>query len=403
MTGGFDMRVEARENLGLYLHIPFCVQKCAYCDFLSMPSDEVTKKQYVRALIAEIYSYKEMAKEYLVKTIFIGGGTPSCLEEADIYDIMAAVKKTFVIEGMLESEFEKQPEISIEVNPGTLTYEKLVTYKKAGINRLSMGLQSADNEELKLLGRIHSYEEFEANYRMARQVGYTNINIDLMSALPGQTVASWKKTLDKIIGLQPEHISAYSLIVEEGTPFYERYGSEGARFMHLLPSEEEDRAIYQLTKEILFDAGYRRYEISNYAKPGYESKHNSSYWTGAYYLGLGLGASSLLHNERFHNEEELEEYLRLSKNHKDIRRDLETLDQKQRIEEFMFLGLRRMEGIHESVFEDKFQVSLNSIYENVLNQLEKDKLIVQDQDTIALTDKGVDLSNYVLAQFLLDE
>ena len=380
------------KELGLYIHIPFCVRKCDYCDFLSAPADEETKYNYVKALIAEIKSYKQISAEYLVKTVFIGGGTPSSLKGEYIADIMNAVREVFLIPGFEEG----LPEITMEVNPGTLTPDKLKHYNLAGINRLSFGLQSVDNRELKLLGRIHTYETFLENYRLAREIGFHNINIDLMSALPGQTLTDWLNTLNEVIQLNPEHISAYSLILEEGTPFFSRYHEEDQ-------DEELDRTIYARTKEVLERAGYFRYEISNYAKPGFESRHNTSYWVRTDYLGMGLGAASLLNNTRYQNTESLAEYLGLSKDYHDIRGSKDVLSVSGQMEEFMFLGLRMSKGINKIDFQNLFGTSIETVYGGVLNKSLAEGLIDCKGDTIYLTDKGIDLSNRVLSGFLLDE
>jgi oxygen-independent coproporphyrinogen-3 oxidase len=275
-------------ELGIYIHIPFCVKKCAYCDFLSAPATEEMKQEYINALLTEIKSYSGNTKEYIVPNIFFGGGTPSCISADAVLSIMEAIREVFAVD-------IERLEATIEVNPGTVTRDKLEQYKNAGINRLSFGLQSTNDEELKLLGRIHTFEQFLENYHLARELGFHNINIDLMSALPGQTLSSWENTLETVLKLKPEHISAYSLIIEEGTQFYDLYrpGTKGAAE---LPDEDTDRLMYQRTKEILELNGYRRYEISNYAKPGFECRHNSSYWIGTDYLGVGLGASSLLYS-----------------------------------------------------------------------------------------------------------
>lgn len=380
-----------KKDLGLYIHIPFCVRKCDYCDFLSAPSDEDTKIKYVKALIAEIKSYKQISTEYLVKTIFIGGGTPSSLEGQFIADILEAVREVFILSG----ENESVPEITIEINPGTISREKLLTYKEAGINRLSIGLQSADNKELQLLGRIHSFETFYDNYILARELGFENINIDLMSALPGQTLENWLKTLEKIVALKPEHISAYSLIIEEGTPFYDRYSEEEF-------DEELDRKIYESTNKYLESTGYYRYEISNYAKKNFESKHNSAYWTGKEYLGLGLGAASLLNHMRFHNEDNLSSYLEYSAKYEDLRKDIIVLTRKQQMEEFMFLGLRMCAGVNKSEFTRRFGQGIQDVYGDIIKRSESEGLIKVNNENIYLTDKGIDLSNMVMARFLLD-
>lgn len=380
--------IDSYKDLGLYIHIPFCVKKCDYCDFLSGPASEETKRLYVKALIKEILSNRDLASEYLVKTIFIGGGTPSSVDGRFIGDILEAVREVFPV--------SEKAEISIEANPGTLNEDKLKEYKKAGINRISFGLQSVDDRELKLLGRIHSYKEFEDNYLLARELGFQNINVDLISALPGQTMEQWLCTLEKVILLKPEHISAYSLILEEGTPFFERYSEEDQ-------DEDLDRRIYGKTREVLEKAGYYRYEISNYARPGYACRHNSSYWTRTNYLGLGLGVSSLFHNIRFHNEENMQLYIENSHNRKQIRKDIEYLDKNKQMEEFMFLGLRMTEGIHKNKFKDLFGEDIENIYGDVLKQSFEEGLLMEEHNHIFLTEKGLDLSNVVMARFLLDE
>ncbi|MDF2950684.1 MAG: hypothetical protein K0S18_267 [Anaerocolumna sp.] len=410
-----------KRDLGLYIHIPFCIKKCDYCDFLSTSADDKTKNDYVKAMINEIKSYKDLASEYLVKTIFIGGGTPSSIDSKYVLEILEAVKDVFSIYGIHDKQEDKKglfhklfrkekkqdeneqkenswevAEITIEVNPGTITKEKLEVYKAAGINRLSIGLQSADNEELKLLGRIHSFEEFEDNYHLARTLGFHNINIDLMSALPGQNINQWMYTLNKVVELNPEHISAYSLIIEEGTPFYERYQKEDQ-------DDDLDREIYGITKKILEMKGYHRYEISNYAKPGYECKHNSSYWIRTEYLGIGLGASSLLHNARFHNVTDMNEYMELSSDYHKIRRDMDRLVTSQQMEEFMFLGLRMDQGVSKEKFKESFHKPIEIIYGEVINQSVREGLLKNENGQISLTEKGVDVSNLVMSRFLIDE
>ncbi|MGN6711699.1 radical SAM family heme chaperone HemW [Anaerocolumna jejuensis] len=376
-----------KKNLGLYLHIPFCERKCLYCDFLSAAADEETKDRYVSALINEIASYKEWAQDYLVKTIFLGGGTPTSLRGENILRIMEAAGNTFFL--------DSDTEITIEANPGTVDREKLLAFKQAGINRISMGLQSADNRELKLLGRIHTYETFEENYLLARELKFDNINVDLMSSLPGQSLKDWMSTLKKVAALEPEHISAYSLILEEGTYFYRKYSS--------LPLDEElDRQMYWETEHYLKDRGYRHYEISNYARDGRECRHNNSYWIRENYLGLGLGASSLIENTRFRKEDNLEEYIRNAGDHALTDKEQEVLTVKQQMEEFMFLGLRLTRGISKAAFQKSFHVTLENIYKEELDRSIKEGLLQENGDRLCLTDKGIDLSNTVMARFLLD-
>lgn len=406
--------VENRNPIGIYIHIPFCEAKCAYCDFLSGPSSNENKKRYVDALVEQIKEYSYLNEEYYIRTIFIGGGTPSSIDPMDIRRILETVYEVFGIENTNNSNENNQQtlqstnsiEITIETNPGTLTKEKLLIYKESGINRISMGLQSVNDRELKLLGRIHTFGQFEHNYHLARECGFTNINIDLMSALPGQTVDTWERTLKTVIELNPEHISAYSLIIEEGTPFYERYadGSE-------LPSEDEDRQMYYLTKKLLKEAGYERYEISNYAKPGFESKHNSSYWERIDYIGFGLGASSCINNTRFHNEDDLALYIEEGKriqNENSVsfeerfeRKDLQQLTLQEQMEESMFLGLRMMKGVDMNQFEQQFEVQFDTIYGKIVKDMVSDGLLAIKDHHLRLTERGIDLSNYVMSEFLL--
>ncbi len=378
----------------LYIHIPFCVKKCAYCDFLSGPAKDEEIIEYVNALCMEIESYQEMSKEYLVDSIFFGGGTPSILEETQITQIITSIRNVF--------EIKQEAEITIECNPGTVTKQKLSTYKSLGINRLSFGLQSTDNEELKKLGRIHTYEEFLNNFHLARELGFNNINVDIMSALPGQTLESYCKTLNEIIQINPEHISAYSLILEEDTPFYKMYGEDG-KYKDLIPSEEVDRLMYHETKRLLKAAGYERYEISNYAKEGYACRHNVGYWKRREYLGIGLGASSLINGERYHIDNELTNYLEGCRNPLGLRKDIQRLTKKEEIEEFMFLGLRLVEGIKKSEFNNIFHEKIEDIYQNEISKLSDENLIEVDKEKIYLTELGFDLSNQVFTEFLLDE
>ena len=383
-----------RRELELYIHIPFCVKKCAYCDFLSGPASNQQIEEYVQALIEEIRYYKEFVKKYEVSTVFWGGGTPSLLKGEQMKALMETLRQTFFI--------RQNAEITMEANPGTVTVEKLLACQKAGINRISFGLQSVNNEELKMLGRIHTYEEFLESYEAARKAGFQNINVDLISAIPKQTVSSWEQTLQTIISLQPEHISAYSLIVEEGTTFAKLYG-EGCKLEHLLPTEEDERRMYERTEELLREAGYHRYEISNYAKEGYECQHNLGYWERKEYLGLGLGASSLIEETRFHNTDEMEEYLRDASNPILLRREQEKLDRQEQMEEFVFLGLRKIRGIQEEKFAEMFGEDIWDCYGKNLERVIKEGLLEREEGVLRLTRKGIDVSNYVFYEILSDD
>lgn len=380
------MKNNRRIPLELYVHIPFCVRKCQYCDFLSGPSDEETKDRYIEALLKEIRA-AEHTEDYEIVSVFIGGGTPSALKAEAIASIMRTLQEQFF--------FCEDAEVTIEANPGTVDLEKLTIYRNVGINRLSLGLQSTDAEELKLLGRIHSYEEFLKSYEWAREAGFSNINIDLMFAIPGQTGEAWRQHLYQVAELNPEHISAYSLIIEEGTPFAEQNLD--------LPDEDTEYQMYEDTAEILERYGYRQYEISNYAKQGYMCRHNAGYWQRREYLGFGLGASSLYGGMRFSNTHQMQEYLKESRNPDQIRKDVTVLSRNEQIEEFMFLGLRMTEGISEKKFEENFDVRLMDVYGDILQKYEETGFVEHIETKWRLTRKGIHVSNHILADFLLDE
>ena len=391
-------------ELEIYIHIPFCVRKCAYCDFLSGPADQKTQEQYTDALIREIQAFPD-AEQYVVCSVFIGGGTPSVLSKEAIGRILETVRRKFHFVSETNGDFGSV-EITIECNPGTAGEEKLSYYRKIGINRLSLGLQSADNRELVLLGRIHTWEAFLETYHAARHVGFTNINIDLMSGLPGQSVVSWERTLDQVLALEPEHISAYSLIIEEGTPFYTRYRKDEklrdqGEEPELLPSEEAERQMYARTEEKLLEHGMYRYEISNYAKPGFACRHNDGYWTGVWYAGFGLGASSLLNHTRYRNTEHMEEYLTAAPEQLTGYREAEPLTQNDEMEEFMFLGLRRMAGVSESEFKKRFRRTIREVYGEIPDSLIRHGLLARKGDRYFLTPEGMNLSNYVMSEFIL--
>lgn len=388
-----------KKELELYVHIPFCVRKCAYCDFLSAPADTQERTLYIDALTEEIRARKNDFNAYRVSTIFLGGGTPSILEGDDSARIFRALQENF--------DISDDAEITMEVNPGTVTEEKAASWRKSGVNRLSIGLQSADDRELKMLGRIHTYREFLDTWKIVREAGFENVNVDLISAIPGQNLRSWSETLRKAADLGPEHISAYSLIVEEGTPFYERYGDGSGededKGNHLppLPDEDTEREIYKATEKILAEYGYHRYEISNYAKTGYECRHNLGYWERKEYLGLGLGASSLLSECRFHNTADMGKYLRLYENAgTDICEDIEHLSVEDQMEEFMFLGLRKTVGISVDDFRKAFGKEIREVYGEQMRKLEEQRLIEYSGNRVRLTERGTDISNYVFSEFM---
>lgn len=425
-------------DLSIYVHIPFCKVKCSYCDFLSHAGCQYPEqRQYVNALCREIEAYKFISEEYRVQTIFFGGGTPSYIDADFICRILETIQNVF--------DVAKDAEVTIEGNPDSLKPDKLKKYKKAGINRLSIGLQSTNDDMLFRIGRIHNYDQFIEAYTGARQAGFDNINVDLMSGLPGENMDSYLGTLEKVVRLQPEHISAYSLSVEEGTPL-----SNNEELLAAIPKEEEDRKMYAQTKHFLKQGGYRRYEISNYAKEGFECRHNKVYWTGGEYLGVGLGAASYMtarlddaHCEklRFHGVENIDEYIErfmkcdgmreneyteffhffededgksgnitryksLEQNAllefiRDYYQDLYFCKRKDEMEEFMFLGLRLMQGVSKEDFRSRFGVTMESVYGNIIGRYVEKELLVEEDGCLYLSDRGIDVSNVVMAEFML--
>ena len=368
----------------LYIHSPFCVRKCADCDFLSAPGSEEAKASYTEALLREIEAVKTEKRE--VSSIFVGGGTPSALSPSLMGDIFEKIHKSFSV--------APDAEITIEANPGTLSKEKLFLYRNVGINRLSLGLQSPEAAELKSLGRIHTYEEFLESFSLAREAGFQNINVDLMCALPDQTYEGWVRNLRKVAALHPEHISAYSLIIEEGTPFAKRKLN--------LPDEDTEYRMYEDTAGILAEYGYEQYEISNYAKKGLACRHNVGYWTRKEYLGLGLGAASLWGNQRFSNTPDFSLYLNNSGFPEKIRGDRETLSLEAEMSEFMFLGLRMTKGVSKAEFLEGFGVPIESVYGKVLDKYKSVGLLEETEGRIFLTRAGIHVSNGVMAEFLLE-
>lgn len=339
----------------------------------------------MQALLREVREGKERFGKYRIVSVFFGGGTPSLLSSGQLTSILECVRSCYQVDG--------DAEISIEMNPGTVDEKKLADYYEAGINRISIGLQSCIDAELKRLGRIHTYAQFLEQYHAAREIGFGNINVDLMSALPYQTAADYEYSLRQVMKLEPEHISAYSLIIEEGTPFYKLYGGSAS-----LPDEETDRKMYEMTKELLASRGYRRYEISNYAKTGYECRHNIGYWQRKNYIGMGLGSSSMVENVRWKNTPDMQTYLNCV-----TYEEIDYLSQNDQMEEFMFLGLRMTAGIDAAVFRDIFGVPVMQVYGKPIKKLLGEGLIEWKEGCICLTEKGLDLSNYVFMQFLLDE
>lgn len=347
---------------------------------------------YIDALIKEMHAKQE--KDIGTCTVFIGGGTPSALKPEHIGYIMEELKKCFAI--------KEGAEITIEANPGTITGQKAQAYVKSGINRVSIGLQTADGRELKKLGRIHTWQQFLDSYNILRQEGIKNINVDIMGGLPMQSAGSYGETLNKVCMLSPEHISAYSLIVEEGTPFYAMYNEEDGSLLDELPGEEEERMQYHMTGRILRNYGYNRYEISNYAKPGYECRHNIGYWKRVPYIGLGLGAASLYNGKRYNNTSDIKKYIAESGSPQAIAENIQVLSLREQMEEFMFLGMRMMEGVRKSTFYRQFGKEMDEVYGEVISRYNRIGLTETKGDRVFLTEKGIDVSNVVFADFLQD-
>ncbi|EGT4530492.1 TPA: radical SAM family heme chaperone HemW [Clostridioides difficile] len=389
--------------LGLYVHIPFCVKKCKYCDFNSYKMDIDSKKRYIEDLKIEMelysnklykdnkYKNKEccsLNKNDKITSIFVGGGTPSILTSDEIREVFISIKEMF--------DIDENAEITIECNPGTLTLEKLKTMKEIGINRLSIGLQAVQEKHLNFIGRIHTYEEFEKNYKDALSVGFKNINVDLMYSLPNQTLCDWKETLEKVVHLNPTHISAYSLILEEGTELYNMYESNKFELI----DENVDIEMYEYTINYLKSKGYNQYEISNYSKEGYNCEHNILYWECEHYIGIGAGASGYINENRYNNVESLEDYhLSLVKREKPIQEN-EILSEKDMIEEKIFMGLRMNKGIKFEDFKKKFGIDFREKYNKQIEMLLARKLINQSFEGIQLTQKGREISNSVFIEFM---
>lgn len=379
---------------GVYVHIPFCLRKCNYCDFLSFSSSEEQRKNYVDALCREIRRFCR-GKSFRADSVFIGGGTPSVLEPKLIEQVMNTLRES--IGGITDDA-----EISIEVNPGTMTREKAEVYRGLGINRISMGVQSLDDGVLERLGRIHRREQFLETYSILREAGFDNLNTDLMFALPGQTRDTWKKTLGEILELRPEHISFYSLIIEEGTPFYEDYKSGRLSEM----DDEEDRWLYHHAVEKLEGAGYHHYEISNAAIPGRESRHNLKYWSMDEYVGFGLGAHSFMDGKRFCNVEGFDDYVDIQKrlaDSDDIHGGYEMSEPnslKDNMEEFIFTGLRKTDGVTADDFARCTGADLHKEYSVEIEKMKSEGMLEDSGKGIKLTSKGLDFANYVMREFV---
>lgn len=384
---------------GIYIHIPFCARKCRYCDFFSYAADESTKLAYIKALVREIEAYGKIIRKsenkVEISTVYIGGGTPSVVPAEYIDEILRAISLAFC-----NGEKFQGQEITIEMNPATVTQDKLEKYRESGINRISIGMQSANDKELELLGRLHSYDDFVACYEMVRKTGFRNVNIDVMSALPRQTISSYEDTLQKVIDLDPEHISSYSLIIEQGTPFYGLYGENGSKKSEL-PDEDTERDMYDLTVEKLAEAGYERYEISNYSKAGMYSRHNTSYWKRTPYHGFGAGASSFWGNKRWKNTSDMKKYLQLDPERlEEIRTEVEDITRMDAMSETVFLGLRMTKGISKKEFFEAFNEDIHAVFGKEIEKHVKAGTMIEEGDRLFLSERGIDVSNYVFADFV---
>lgn len=431
------------KEIGLYIHIPFCKHKCYYCDFVSYANKKKFFKKYVECVKKEIEKYARenrimsehgLEPKYVIKTIYIGGGTPSLIDEEYIEDILKSIRENFEITSnleenyeaqdeeiknckekkkeigkeknnqIIENDFEKQKnynsqiETTIEVNPGTVTKEKLQKYLECGINRLSIGLQAVQDNLLKEIGRIHTFEDFQNVYKWAREVGFENINVDLMIGLPNQTLDDVKESTKKVMALKPEHISVYSLILEENTKLEDMVIKGKLE----LPDDEIERKMYWYVKKALEKHKYIHYEISNFARHGFESKHNSDCWNQNEYIGIGAAASSFMNNARYENTSDLKEYIsniETDKPSKNIQLQ-ELLDDESKIDEYMMLSLRKISGVNISEFKRKFNQNPIIRYNKILEKLIKEELIEIDGNNIRLSSKGIDLANLVWEEFI---
>ena len=376
------------DKISLYIHIPFCAQKCLYCDFPSFARKDHLRKAYIEALNKEIISLREKHNNLEINTIFIGGGTPSVLESDELEYLLKEVAKL---------NMAKDIEYSMECNPGNLTEEKLEVMKKYGVNRISMGLQAKQDNLLKGLGRIHNYKTFKENFLLAKKVGFNNINVDLMFGLPNQKLNEWEETLREIISLEPAHISAYSLIIEEGTAFYNLYENNKLK----LPTEEEERKMYHLAKKILEENGFNQYEISNYAKKGKECRHNLAYWNMDNWIGVGSASASYMDGKRIKNISSVEEYINSINEKGEAIEEIINKKKNDNMEEFMFMGLRKINGIDENEFKNRFSMNINDVYGEIINKYIDAGLLIRESGRIFLSEKGIEISNIIMADFLL--
>lgn len=373
------------KEISLYIHIPFCKQKCLYCDFPSYSGKEILMDEYIDALKKEIL---QKSGKYSISSIFIGGGTPSHLKDSNLQSLLVTLNKLNLKENL---------EFTVECNPGTLNKRNLDIMKKYSVNRISIGLQSTKNSILKEIGRIHSFEEFKSNYFLAREIGFENINVDLMFGLPNQTIEEWKESLEEIAKLEPDHISAYSLIIEEGTHFYNLYEKDKLK----LPNEDIERMMYLSSKDILNKYGYRQYEISNFAKINKECFHNKVYWKCNEYLGLGVSASSFVDEKRIKNIDDIEKYIEKINKDQTVIEEIHENDINDDMEEFVFMGLRMIEGIKMNEFKKKFNKGIYEVYGDIIEKNIKKELLICNSDKLFLSPRGMEMSNYVMSDFIL--
>ena len=373
------------KEISLYIHIPFCKQKCLYCDFPSYSGKEMLMNEYIDALNKEIL---KKAEKYIINSIFIGGGTPSYLNDLNLQSLLKTLNKL---------NLKQNLEFTVECNPGTLSKKKLDIMRKYNVNRISMGLQSTKNSILKDIGRIHSFEEFKNNYFLAREIGFDNINVDLMFGLPNQTIEEWKESLEEIAKLEPEHISAYSLIIEEGTHFYNLYEKEKLN----LPNEDIERLMYLSTKDILNKYEYHQYEMSNFAKTDKECFHNKVYWKCNEYLGLGVSSSSFIDEKRIKNIDDIGKYIKNINKDESVIEEIHENDINDDMEEFIFMGLRMIEGIKIKEFKKRFNKDIYEVYGDIIQKNIKKELLICNSDKLFLSSRGMEISNYVMSDFIL--
>jgi oxygen-independent coproporphyrinogen-3 oxidase len=377
-----------KKDLSLYIHIPFCKSKCFYCDFNSFVCRDDIIPAYFNALKKEISLYGDILGNYRINTVFIGGGTPSYVSAHNIYEIMQMVNQLYYI--------DEKAEITLEANPGTLSHEKLVAYKMLGINRLSIGLQAIQNSLLKELGRIHTVEEFADNYNLCRKIGFTNVNIDLIFGIPGQSIDDWIGTINYIRELKPSHISAYSLKIEEGTVLGDRFQKGDLE----LVDDTDDRLMYKIAVENLKEEGYRHYEISNFAKKGFECRHNLVYWKEHEYVGIGAGAHSFINSERYNNACDLKEYIKSLGMDKLPKENMELISERDKMCEFMMLGLRLIEGVDTKEFRDRFGEDVFKVFETEIFNITNKGLAVLKDNFLKLTPLGLDIANQAFMEFV---